>query len=756
MRKLMWFAIGFSAAAFIGCAWLDAQWFFLAAGAAAVCLAVCLFIMLRFPKARVAGMLVLGCIVGFLWQLGYDSAYLSVARAADEYRGEITVWATDYSYETAYGCAVEGRAALNGKTYRVRAYLPEKTVLSPGDSVSGTFLLRCTLPGCSKESDYYRSNGTFLIAYPGDGLTVTAAVETPVYAYPAVLRHAITDRLQALFPADTDGFARALLLGDTDGIDYGTDTAFKRSGIRHVIAVSGLHVSILFSLVYFFTGRRKWLTALLGIPTLVFFAAVAGFSPSITRACIMHCLTVLALLAEKEYDPPSALAFAVTLMLAVNPWTVTNVGFQLSVSCMIGIFLFSDPIKRWLLDKKRLGRFQGVRKKLAGWFSVSVSISIGASIVTTPLCAYYFGMVSLVGVLTNLLTLWIITYVFYGIMLACVASCIFYPAGTAVAWTVAWGIRYVLWMAKLLASFPLAAVYTRSPYILFWLIFSYVLLAVFLMMKKKRPVLLSCCAALGLCAALTASWMEPDSDSLRMTVLDVGQGQCILLQSDGRNYLVDCGGDSDTAAADEAVALLHSQGIFRLDGLIITHFDTDHAGGAVYLLQRMQADVLLLPNSLDTDGHGSVLRGYTGGQVLEISTATEICFGAAKIHLLPSENGVSDNESGLCVLFQRENCDILITGDRSANGERELMRQIALPELEVLIVGHHGSKYSTCRELLIKTTPEIAIISVGADNTFGHPTQEVLDRLETYGCVVYRTDRDGTVIYREADYGKDQ
>ena len=754
MRKLVWFSIGFCLAAVVGCTWLNSQLFLLAAGVAAVCLAVCLIVMLRLPKVRVAGMLVFGCILGFLWQLGYESWYLSAASAADGRKAEFTIYATDYSYQTNYGSAVEGKLYLSGKEYKVRTYLPKGVEMNPGDSVNGSFTIRCTLPGYSKESDYYRSNGTFFVAYPEKEVTVTAARELPLYAYPAVMRRAITDRLQALFPEDVSGFARALLVGDTEGIDYETDTAFKISGIRHVIAVSGLHVSILFSLVYFFTGRRKWLTALIGIPALFLFAAVAGFSPSITRACIMHSLTVFALLFEREYDPPSALAFAVTVMLAVNPWTVTNVGFQLSVGCMVGIFLFSDRIKRWLLEKKRLGRFHGIAKKLAGWFSVSVSISISATVFTIPLCAYYFGLVSLVGVLTNLLTLWIVTYVFYGIMLACVVSQLFFGAGAAIAWLVSWGIRYVLWMSKGMASFPLAAVYTSSPYIIFWLIFCYVLFAAFLLMKQKHPMLLGCCAAIGLSIALLASWTERTNDSLRMTVLDVGQGQCILLQSDGRNYLVDCGGDSDTAAADKAAAMLLSQGIYRLDGLILTHYDADHAGGAVYLLQRIHADVLFLPNSLDKDGYAPLLQSYAEGRVLEINTDVEITFGATKLRLIPSEKAISDNESGLCILFQREKCDILITGDRSAKGELELIRHMTLPDLEVLIVGHHGSKYSTGRELLIKTTPEIAIISVGEDNHFGHPTQEVLDRLEQFGCVIYRTDRDGTVIYREAAHGK--
>ena len=704
--------------------------------------------MLRLPKMRIAAMVCFGCILGFGFQAGFDWLYVSTARAADKQTLAVSIYATDYSYETEYGCAVEGRVELNGKSYKVRAYLPERTVLAPGDWVNGDFLFKSTLPGCSKDLSYYRGDGIFLLAYPGEDVSVLQPEKMPLSGYPAYIRQYISGMIGHIFPADTAGFARALLLGDTEGIDYETDTNLKISGIRHVIAVSGLHVTILFSLVYALTGRKKWLTAIVGLPVLFFFAAVAGFSPSITRACIMHALTVIALLFDREYDPPTALSFAVLVMLLCNPWTLTNVGFQLSVGCMAGIFLFSEPMKNWLMDRARLGRFKGWIKKLLGPAASGVAITISAGIITTPLSACYFGVVSMVSMLTNLLTLWVISFIFYGIMLACAVALLHVKVAGAIAWAISWPIRYVLKMAQWMADLPLSAVYTQSQYILMWLVLCYVLLAVYLLMKKKQPMILGCCAAFTLCVALFASWMEPLSDECRVTVLDVGQGQCILLQSQGRNFLVDCGGSDDETAADEAASLLLSQGIAKLDGLIITHYDRDHAAGAAYLLTRVDADCLYLPNCVDDDGTAATLYSYAEGDIYLVETDVTITFGGTKITLVPSQSNLNNNESGLCVLYQTENCDILITGDRSSQGERELLEHMKLPELEVLIVGHHGSKYSTCRELLIKTAPQYAIISVGAENNYGHPTDEVLQRLEDFGCIVYRTDQNGTIIYR--------
>lgn len=748
MRKLMWFAFGFAVAALFGTYWLHPDWYLPAAGISALVLAICLLSMMRLPKMRIAAMVSFAAVVGFLWILGYDSLFLAITRGYDDQTLQVTITATDYSYETEYGAATEGRVTLDGHSFKLIAYHEKETNLSPGDILEGEFLLRCTLPGATKGSDYDRSNGIFLTARPRGELSVVECEKLPLYGYPAWIRQHLIGAIQQCLPADTAGFACALLLGVTDHIDYETDTAFKISGIRHVIAVSGLHVTILFSLVYMITGRRKWITALLGLPALFVFAAIAGFSPSITRACVMHGLMVVGILLDREYDPPTALGFAVLCMLMLNPWVATNVGFQLSVCCMIGILLFSERIKQYFLDKKRLGKCRGWRKKLAAWFATSVSVSLSASVLTTPLCAYYFGVVSLVGPLTNLLTLWIITFIFYGIMLVCGIGMILSAVGGILGWMVAWPIRYVLIVSKSMASFPLAAVYTRSIYIVIWLIFVYLLLVVFLLSKRKYPVHLGCFATIGLCLALMVSWTEPTRDQCRVTVLDVGQGQCILLQSEGRNYLVDCGSYSDTYAADQAAGLLLSQGINRLDGVIVTHFDADHAGGVSYLLQRVPTDRLFLPNCVDEDSTSQALYAYTDGIVSTVQTDTVIGFGEAKITMIPSEKAISNNESGLCILFQTENCDILITGDRTAAGERELIEHMQLPELEILIVGHHGSKTSTSRELLIKTSPQIAIISVGANNSYGHPTEEVLERLRHYGCIIYRTDLDGTVIFR--------
>lgn len=747
MRKLMWFTIGFGGACGFSAYLMNGD---IPLALLIACLMGAALLLLLGDRAkwlRIASVILLGATTAFVWIGFLDWSYLNEAKALDGKAVEATLSARDYSYATDYGSAVDAELIHNGRTYQVRAYYSGDTPAFPGDNLSGTFRFRLTLKTDTREATYHQGKGIFLLAYGDETVTVTDGTAKP-RDYPAILRQRLLTLIDDCFPEDTAFFARALLLGDGTGIDYETDTAFRISGIRHIIAVSGLHVTILFSLIYVLSGKRRGLTALLGIPILILFAAVAGFSASVTRACIMQILMILAMLFQKEYDPPTGLSFAALVMLIANPLVITDIGFQLSVGCMAGIFLFSARIQGWLSDPKRLGsgKGNGIMPRLKRWLISSVSVSLSAMSITTPLIAIHFGTVSLMGVVTNLLTLWMVTYIFYGIMLVCVAGVLWVPLGKILAWVVSWGVRYVLTVAKCLAKFPLAAVYTESGYIIAWLVFAYLLLAIFLL-RRKSALTLICCITLGLCAALLSSWAEPMVNECRVTVLDVGQGQCVLLQSKGRSFLVDCGGDNDEAVADKAAETLLSQGITRLDGLILTHFDRDHAGGAEYFLSRIRADRIYFPPRLDDAGIGISLYQALKAETLAVEESTVLDYEDLKLTIFVPGIGKSDNKSGLCVLFQTENCDILIIGDQDISGERQLLKQTELPKLELLVVGHHGSKYSTGRELLEATLPETAVISVG-DNSYGHPAQEVLDRLTAYGCQVYRTDQQGTIVFR--------
>ena len=748
MRKLMWFTVGFTAACAVGVYLLSGIWYILIG---LCCLAGALSMLFLSAKpAKIAAVSLFGCLIGFAWLWCYDCLYLSNARDYDGETASLTITAGDYNFSPGYGQAFDGWAELDGISYQVRCYLNEDMDVSPGNVVQGEFQLRYTAGGGTGVSTYHQGKGIFLLATQKSEVTITTG-SPQWFHYPALWRQNILLQIEKVFPGDTAPFAKALVLGESTDLTYQQDRAFQVSGLRHVIAVSGLHVSILFAIIYMLFGRQRVLNAVFGIPLLFLFAAIAGFTPSIVRACIMQTLILLAMLVDKEYDPPTALAFAVLLILGINPRAITSVSFQLSVGCMIGIFAFSEPLHGYFLSFGKLqkkSKGKNLQAKLIRWFFGSVSVTLSAMVITTPLCAIYFGMVSLVGVLANLLTLWVISFVFYGVMAACVLSLIWLPLGQGMAWFISWPVRYVLLISDVLSEFPLAAVYTDSIYILFWLIFTYLILCVFFLLKKKHPGMTAICVVSMLCICVGLSWLEPKLDTTRVSVINVGQGQSILLQQEDRLYLVDCGGSHAGMTADTVANYLLSQGIFRLDGLILTHYDADHAGSVLNLLSFVDTECIYMPDLTDSNGIREDIEKTYPEKVKLICEITEMDLQGGKITLFPGKEGADDNESSMCVLFQPENCDILITGDRSGTGERMLMKQTQLPKLELLVAGHHGSHNATSFDLLAATQPQAVVISVDSDNPYGHPRQEMLDRVSRFGCEVYRTDLQGTIIFR--------
>lgn len=734
MRKLMWFAIGFGTVCGY-CAYGTPENLLLPLVLVA---AAGVFVGLHSREMNPVELLCFGCALGLCWFGVFRHAYLQPAISADGAQMAATVTISDYCYETDYGVAADGILYLEEMPYQIRVYVNEETALSPGDIVNGSFRLRYT-PGGLEEATYHPGKGIFLLGYQRGEAEILEGV-IGLSHFPALLAQSIKDRLREFFPADVFPFTQALLLGDGSELSYEIDTAFKLSGIRHIIAVSGLHVMILYSLLSAVTLKNKWLTALLCLPLLGLFAAVAGFTPSVVRACMMVALMILAQVFKKEYDPPTSLAFAALVMLVVNPLVITSVSFQLSVGCVAGIQMFSKQLNEWLLGKLGGGKGKGLLPLLKRWFASSVSITLGAMSLTTPLSAYYFGAISLVGVVTNLLTLWVVNLIFNGLVLVCLLSLVSMKWAGILAAALVWPIRFVLGTADALGSLPLAAVYTASPYIVIWLVFVYLLLAVFLLSWKKRPWMLTCCGIFGLCLALLVSWTEPLLDDVRLTMLNVGQGQSILLQSEGRTFLVDCGGDSDTETADIVAENLLSMGISHLDGIILTHGDRDHAGALANLLTRIETDMLLCGAEAEIPELACT--------VIRVNEDRELTYGNTKIQIFGPIGAENDNENSLCVLFQAENCAILITGDRSSLGELVLLHDHDLPDVDLLIAGHHGSKYSTSEWLLETVRPEVVFISAGKDNPYGHPAPDLLKRLEEFGCRVYRTDINGTLTFR--------
>ncbi len=724
MRKLVWFAAAFAAACAVYVYFLSGSVLLWAAGG--------LLVLSLLPRRRIR-LAALGAAIGILWCFCYQQLFLAPAMNLCQSEQTMTVTLLGPLGDAQYGAAGEVRFQAGRHSYTGYLYTNEiPPDASPGDHLTGRFRLEPSNASAKEGGSLYlRSGGIMFCLYSQSSLEITPGTPSPAIR----LRLWLQERIQLLYEGETAGFLSAILTGDRRDLSYRTQNELAIAGISHAVAVSGMHVSILLTLLAFLFGGNPRLTALFGIPVVLMFAVMTGASPSVCRAAAMQLLLLLAPLVKREADTPTSLAAAGLFLLLENPWSIANVSFQLSFAAVAGLVLFAGPIQARIL---RLGKGRILR-----FVAASVSASLSATLLTLPLTVWYFSMVSVVAPLTNLLILWAVTAVFtLGLL-----SCLLGSLGVLLAFPVQFLTRSILLLCRCIAAFPYSAAYPQNlPYLL-WGLGAYLLAALLLLCRRirGRSWYLSCMTALMLLALFSGRRVLLQNTAV-FTAVDVGQGQCLLWQAGDFTAVIDCGGSSADGSGESAARALCSAGITRVQAVILTHYDLDHCGGVSQLLNRVQVEHLILPDMAaplrqqlteDAASHGTSVTFLSEEAILTANETT--------LRILPAQNGKNGNEGSLCVLATASEYDILITGDRSSDGELELLSQYTLPSVELLVVGHHGAAGSTSSQFLKALNPETAIISVGR-NANGHPAPETLSRLQQAGVRVLRTDQEGNIV----------
>lgn len=748
MRRLAVFAGGFSLGAFLYCFPLRfLPWDGLPLAAAGLALAFGVLSMLLPRERRRRGVILCAALsLGLGWSWLYARQVQRPAQDLAGQTGDFTATLCGYASETDFGARVTVLlAGVPGKTvlYAGRELLD----LVPGQTVSGQARFSDAARIRDEDITAFTSKGVFLLAYGRGELTVGERTRGNGLRWlPARVGRAMTERIQLLFSGDAAGFLTAILTGDRGEISEEAYLALTEAGLNHILAVSGMHCGFLMALAGLLLQSRK-LQALLGIPLLAFYAALTGGSPSVLRACVMLSLPLLAILARRENDGPTSLLTALFLILLANPFAAASVSLQLSFAAMAGILWLTPKLYKGLIGEKKRGKVWG---KVFRFLAVTFSASMGAMVFTVPLAAYYFGALVLIAPLSSALCLWAATWAFSFGLLSVFVSFFYPPLGALLALPARLAAEYILLAAKLLSKIPYHAVYTANPYLKYWMTYVYLLFAAAYFAKwvgRRKYLLASALAALTLVLTLRLGEARYGND-LDVLVLDVGQGQSVILASDGVFALVDCGSahrwknPGETAARQLAV-----MGCKRLDYLCLTHYDQDHVFGVTGLLARLEVDTLLVPEGEDDAGLQNAVLSAAEARGVRVSFITEkerLDFGRGALTVYPPLGEAGDNERGLAILASAGENDFLITGDMDAATEAKLLAAYDLPDVEALVAGHHGSKYAASQALLEALRPETACISVGS-NSYGHPAEETLLRLARQGCDIYRTDLHGTV-----------
>jgi competence protein ComEC len=671
--------------------------------------------------------------------------------------------------------------------------------------ISGSTLIRVPAYPCYHYGDVLRVHGELQTPERFDGFDYQGylahqGIHSIVY-YPEIevldtgrgsrplrwlysLRESLSDSLARALSEPQGSLAQGILLGTRSNIPYALTQVFSRTGTAHLLAISGLHIAIVIgmvlSLAIFAFGRQHHIYIWLALLAVWLYALLTGMRPPVIRGAIMGSLFLIAELLGRQRSAVTALSFAAAVMVAIDPQVLWSASFQLSFLAMAGIIFLYPHFHEWA--RKGVAALSGDRETVvaaAGTVTDALALSLAAIIAVWPVIAYHFGTVSVVALPATLFSLPALPVIIMTSALVAFAGLFAPLVAQALGW-IAWlFLSYLLLVVRGFDASPLASVHLDTASVWpVWVYYVVLAAAVTLLTRRRQPAT----SLPGLAFSTKAmAWLRPrkkwlippllivsilvwsavptmPDDRLHVTFLDVGQGDAIFIQTETHhNILIDGGPDPRRISLALGEKLPFWDRTIHL--MVSTQPHADHIAGLVEVLHRYEVKQVLEPGvPYDSAPYREWLAIVEQNEI-EHSIARagrEIVLGEeSKLQILNpplslfQESSSDVDNNGIVLRLNCGEVSFLLTADIRQEAEFELVRQRLQLTSTVLKVAHHGSKTSTCPQFLSVTDPEIAVISAGADNPFGHPSPEVVQRLETRlgADRVYLTSERGTIEF---------
>jgi competence protein ComEC len=558
----------------------------------------------------------------------------------------------------------------------------------------------------------------------------------------------------------------AVLIGDRTALPDEVRTRLQAAGTYHVIAISGGNIALVAALTLgclFVMLVPRRIAALLTIGLLAFHAEIVTSGPSVWRATIMAIVYLAARTLDQRTPPTQSIAIAAVLLVLARPLDVSDPGFILTFGATTALLeggRRSQSLLQALSHRATVTPRWRVAWRLVVWAGMSIAASLAVETALLPVSAQLFSRVSLSGVVLNLLAVPLMAIVQIGGTMICAMSA-WPPVARAAGTAAMWAAEGIVNSARLVDVVPALAPRVPAPGAM--LVLAYYL-GLFCCITSRRfriaGALVVTTAAFAIVSGMSISSQAARTPSdFRLTMIDVGQGESMLLEApDAPPLLVDAGGAPFGTSGDEigmrvVTPALWARGVGRLGGLLVTHGDPDHVGGAQAVVRDFSPPQLWLGVPVPTHIPTRELmrrEREVHGTTEWLRRGTERAWGRARIRVLHPpepdwERPRVRNDDSIVIEVSYGDVAMLLTGDISEEVERTLIPQLTPSRIRVLKVAHHGSRTSSSSALLDAWHPHVALISCGRGNRFGHPTTEVLDRLTAAGARVYRTDIDGEI-----------
>lgn len=649
----------------------------------------------------------------------------------------------------------------------VRVFLKKEEELKPGMQIFVKGILKevegPTNPGGFDSSQYYACRHIYYFMKKAVLLKKTSRYSGYHQAM-LMVKEKCRQILENTAGKDAPVF-EAIVLGEKTGLDPEIRMRYQLAGIVHILAISGLHISILGMGLYKLikrVGFGIWPAGIFSLAVMLQYGMMTGGSVSTLRAVTMFLIAMGARITGRIYDMPSAVSVTAMMILAESPAYLLDSGFLLSFGCVLGICVASE----------RICALAGAKRKGTKVFCESVALWL----VTLPVMLKFFGEASLAGLVLNLAVLPSVVVVLAGGVAAMILGFVSIPTGRVVIFPA----RVLLFLYERLCELAGRSRWCTwiggEPEIWQITIYYAILIAVLLIgqyikesdqtkISRKQHILRISGIVLLILSILTLGKQSFrysfKTQTLQITCLDVGQGDGILIRTpDNKHYLIDGGSSSQSELGRYCLLpALKSMGISCLDGIFISHTDKDHLSGVQELLEYMEkglttirAAYLVLPGWTEPPEAWTDLA--SAAQKAGIKTVTGnagniIRSGAAAFEILWPEStarGKDVNEEAMVMELTYGDFRMLFTGDIGADTEKKLLSAGCLNDIDCLKVGHHGSGYSSSEEFLKKVKPELSIISCSSTNTYGHPSPETVKRLKDCGSQIEYTMKNGAII----------
>lgn len=601
-----------------------------------------------------------------------------------------------------------------------------------------------------------------------DGITVLSGGEGFVYHIENFL-YELSVKFRAgistVFPNKEAGILTAMLTGERGELEEDIRELYSKVGIAHILSISGLHITLLgmglFS-IFMKVSHRLRFSVFISLTIIILYGLLTGFSVSTKRAVIMLACMLLARLPGKPYDGQSAGALAAVVILLKEPRFIFDSGFQMSFSAVFGIFAGNEILRETDVNNGIL------RYIVPGLF---------AQLAVLPVLLRNYYCYSPYGMIANLLLLPLMSVLILSGLLAGMFGMGYVDTGSLGILTggrICGGPAYYILQfyegfSEKLLELPAGNIITGCPdpvktaiyYIIFFgLIYilvcrrplwKYILEKAAKTQIRQQKIKLFSVTAMFIVSMLIVIFLKRRDRELYIAFLDVGQGQCIYVETGGQRYLIDGGSTSSTSVGKYVIKpYLMWQGVSRLDAVFVTHTDSDHVNGLTEIVKDGTIGIekfYLGSNIMGSDSFMAFLV-QNGFKVSKLSAGDQ---AEGFIRVLSPEAGAyfnDDNEGSLVAVLEKGDFSLLITGDSGFEAEGKYIqdkRLLSGKDITVLQVPHHGSKYSSSEALLNTISPRLAIISCAKYNSYGHPAPETIDRLEKYGAEIYSTPEYGRI-----------